>query len=430
MSEQFVDEAELRDALELALVSEPPLGPVVHGAVRAGMRRRRRRRMTGIAAGLAVVCAAVLVLPGLTGRHAARPVTPVSRATVFVATLAGPRSLVTPISAATGKAGRPAGVGPWVNTLAVTPDGKTVYAVDQETDSVIPVSVATGAAGRAIKVAGIPFSIVITRDGKTAFVYGEKSTLTPVTLATGRTGKPIFIPPAQMQTGLSATPVLSRDGRTIYVTPTVLKVRTLVPVDVASRRAEKPIGLKFRPDVVVLSPDGKTLYLVNTVAGTVAPLVVATRRVGRPIKVGTGPVALAATPDGRTAFVVNRDSGTVTPIDVASGRPLPAIKVGRMPMAIAITPDGKTAYVVNSHSQSVTPIQVATDRALPAIKIRGYPDSIAMAPDGRTAYVISSAAAAGSISRVGVVTAIDTRTQAARVVSTVAGEPVAIAIAP
>jgi YVTN family beta-propeller protein len=128
--------------------------------------------------------------------------------------------------------------------------------------------------------------------------------------------------------------------------------------------------------------------------------------------------------------VVNRDSGTVTPIDVASGRPLPAIKVGRMPMAIAITPDGKTAYVVNSHSQSVTPIQVATDRALPAIKIRGYPDSIAMAPDGRTAYVISSAAAAGSISRVGVVTAIDTRTQAARVVSTVAGEPVAIAIAP
>jgi len=104
--------------------------------------------------------------------------------------------------------GRPVSVGPWVDTLAVTPDGKTVYAVDQETDSVIPVSVATGAAGRAIKVAGISFSIVITRDGKTAFVYGEKSTLTPVSVATGRS-----LPAIEIRATLAASRSRRTGGR-------------------------------------------------------------------------------------------------------------------------------------------------------------------------------------------------------------------------
>jgi hypothetical protein len=58
----------------------------------------------------------------------------------------------------------------------------------------------------------------------------------------------------------------------------------------------------------------------------------------------------------------------------------------------------------------------------------------AIAPDGRTAYVTSGATPAGgigaSVSQVGVVTPIDTRTQVAERATTVAGEPVAIVIAP
>jgi mannan endo-1,4-beta-mannosidase len=49
--------ARVRDLLERATVPEPPIGPVVQNALRAGVRLRRRRRAQGIAAAAAVVVA-------------------------------------------------------------------------------------------------------------------------------------------------------------------------------------------------------------------------------------------------------------------------------------------------------------------------------------------------------------------------------------
>jgi hypothetical protein len=64
-------------------------------------------------------------------------------------------------------------------------------------------------------VPGIPFALVMTPDGKTAFVLNEKSQLMAFAAGTGRIGQPIAIPPAPASSGLAATPVITRDGRTI-----------------------------------------------------------------------------------------------------------------------------------------------------------------------------------------------------------------------
>jgi YVTN family beta-propeller protein len=61
-------------------------------------------------------------------------------------------------------------------------------------------------------------------------------------------------------------------------------------------------------------------------------------RAGRPIRVGRFPDSLAITPDGRTLYVVNGDSGTVTPVNTATNRPGRPIRVGLSPVDIAITP--------------------------------------------------------------------------------------------
>jgi len=125
------------------------------------------------------------------------------------------------------------------------------------------------------------------------------------------------------------------------------------------------------PSAIAAAPNGKTVYVTNTGAGTVGrtvtPIRVATNKASKAIKVGKSPVAIAITPNGRTGYVANAQSDTVTPFATATGQAGHAIKVGQDPDVIAITPNGKTVYVVNAISNTVTPIRVATGQAGQAI---------------------------------------------------------------
>src|ERR1700734_211999 len=111
------------------------------------------------------------------------------------------------------------------------------------------------------------------------------------------------------------------------------------------------------------------------------------------VTVGDEPSAIAAAPNGKTVYVTNTGAGTVgrtvTPIRVATNKAGKAIKVGKSPVAIAITPNGRTAYVVNSGSASVTPIRAAANKAGKAIAVGKLPEAIVIAPNGKTAYVAS-----------------------------------------
>src|SRR6516165_7271315 len=87
------------------------------------------------------------------------------------------------------------------------------------------------------------------------------------------------------------------------------------------------------------SPDGArgpaapVLYVANTSSrpGTVTPISTATNTAGKPIRAGGTPSAMVVTPDGRTIYVGNYSPGTVTPISAVTntvGRP---IKIGSIP---------------------------------------------------------------------------------------------------
>ncbi|MGH3257057.1 MAG: YncE family protein, partial [Streptosporangiaceae bacterium] len=77
---------------------------------------------------------------------------------------------VTPISVATNTAGRPITVGREPGTMAITPDGKTLYVSNFGSDTVTPISVATNTAGRPIPAGREPGAMAITPDGKTLYV--------------------------------------------------------------------------------------------------------------------------------------------------------------------------------------------------------------------------------------------------------------------
>ncbi len=247
---------------------------------------------------------------------------------------------------------------------AHTPTVLFAYVANFGDGTVTPVNLATGRPGAPIKVGNGPEAIAITPDGKTAYVVEPyRGTVIPVNLATGRPG-----------------------------TPTSLYT---------SRRGI-PFLQALDPNVIAITPDGKTAYVVEPYRGTVIPVNLATGRPGAPIQVGNStPFAIAISPGGRTAYVATLAvppstialvaAGTVIPVNLATGRPGAPIKVGRNPQAIAITPDGKTAYVVDSYDGVIIPVNLATGRPGTPIKVGTDPQAIAITPDGTTAYVASQA---------------------------------------
>jgi DNA-binding beta-propeller fold protein YncE len=77
-----------------------------------------------------------------------------------VANAEGPTGRVVPINTATGTPGNPIRIGAGA-MIAITPDGKTVYAV--ALNKIVPISTATNTPGQPIRLPdGLPFQILAT----------------------------------------------------------------------------------------------------------------------------------------------------------------------------------------------------------------------------------------------------------------------------
>ena len=91
------------------------------------------------------------------------------------------------------------------------------------------------------------------------------------------------------------------------------------------------LGLDTRPVEMVLSPDGKTLYVAG--GGTSAVYVVdtATQKVTTVIKekMGRRPWGIAMSPDGAHLYTANGLSDSVSVIDTATGGVVSQIAAGR-----------------------------------------------------------------------------------------------------
>ena len=425
-----MDETSLRGLLDSVLADEPPIGAVAGNSLQAGRRLRRRRR-AWIATACAALTAALVIavaIPGLSGAPRHTPTPPASAAgpTLYVAGaanggsvlrirgtavvpgkavnlgylpdliaatpdgktiyVAGSGSTVTPITTATGTPGKPIKAGSDPAAMAVTPDGKTIYVVNSS-GTVTPITTATNTTGKAIEVGRNPGMIAISPDGKTAYVVNispgvtayalsdKPSTVTPIATATDTPGKPINL----VSIGLPTSIVISPDGKAVYIDTT----RGVAVISTSTNTVTKLIkvsGTSAGP--MSMTPDGKTVY-VATDSGVV-PITTATGTAGKTIKVGTTE-AMAITPDGRTVYADNTSTGKVTPITVATGTPGKPIQTGRAPQGldgaavIVITADSKTAYVASFSSGTITPITTATNTAGKPLTAGPPADEIAVA---------------------------------------------------
>ncbi len=300
--------------------------------------------------------------------------------------------------------------GNWPDSLAMSPNGRTLYVADQATGSeptangqVWSLDLATGRKGPAIRVTGPAFLLALKPNGHMLYAT-DGQVITPVNLATGKTGA--LIRP-ELAAGSNSLLLVSRDGRTLYIAgqarirrynlatgrfgpdikaslPVAMVLsrddatlwyasvsKEVVAADLATGKVKMRVELKHYPVALALTPDGRTLYVA--VAGTgkpghpaeALPINAATGVTGQEIAIHD-PVALAVAPDGRTLYVLESPPGSegdgptvrgwVTPITLATRTPGRPHLTGYDPVAIAITPDGKSIYVANEDSGTISVI--------------------------------------------------------------------------
>jgi DNA-binding beta-propeller fold protein YncE len=319
--------------------------------------------------------------------------------TIYVANKAG--NTVTPIRAASNRAGRPIRVGPGPALIAISPDGQTAYVVGAGgllPEAAAPVTLtairtATNRPGRVITVCAsrnpdgeiAPYAIAITPDSRTVYVSCH-GTVVPVRAGADTASEPIRVSSA----GALA---MADEGRTVYVANP--DGDTITPISTATEEPGQPIVVGPSPDAMAVTPDGRTVLVLTSAGVTgVTPVDAVTNRAGKPVPV-RGAYALAVAPGGGTAYVLampdpGSQQGFAVPVDIRAGTAGTPVKVGLSPARIAFTPDGKMAYVANYASQSVTPIRLADGQAGPAIAAGKIPARLAVSPDSTTVYVLDS----------------------------------------
>ena len=135
---------------------------------------------------------------------------------------------------------------------------------------------------------------------------------------------------------------VSPDDRTVWVVNPDNASVTAIDVGKDRNRVIAHVKVGEEPQNLLISPDSKTVYVSNTVSGTVSviraddhPKVVET------IEVGTEPWGMALTPNGRKLYVANARSNDVSVIDTEARRVIETIDgVGLEPRGVAITNDG------------------------------------------------------------------------------------------
>ena len=170
-------------------------------------------------------------------------------------------------------------------------------------------------------------------------------------------------------------------ARKVYVSS--LRDGQVLVVDPASG-AFAPIVVGGEPNSLLLSRDGRTLYVANGDDDAVDAIDTRTDRLIRIISVlrrgypykGANPNGLALAPDQKTLYVTLGGENALAVIDLPSGTVRGRVPTGWEPSSVSVSHDGTRLYVVNTRSNA-GPSDYAIDR---------YDDPIP-APRGHNGYV-------------------------------------------
>jgi YVTN family beta-propeller protein len=255
-------------------------------------------------------------------------------------------------------------------------------------------------AGRQMALGDFPTNAVLSPDGNFLLVSNDGAgvqSLQVISTAGSRLLQTVpFYAPHTLFLGLAYSPdgksaFASGGGEDVIHTFSVGSDGTLTSTgDIQIGTAKDnpyPAGLS-------VSGDGKTLYVANNVANTVAIVDVASRAVTATVPVGNSPYATLVDPFNGMVYVSNWGDGTLSMIDPSTQAVVSTIAVGNHPSAMTLSPHGQL-FVADSNSDAVS---VVVDREVNRLSVgpvsvaplSSSPQSLAVSPDGKELYVANA----------------------------------------
>lgn len=280
-------------------------------------------------------------------------------------------------------------VGATPQGVAVSPDGATLYVVNQGPDTVSVIDTDTQSVTATISVGVNPILVAVSPDGGTVYVTNNGGSSVSV-IDAGTNTVTATIPVGVSPYGVAVSP----DGATVYVAN--YQDNTVSVIDTGTSTVTDTIPVGNHPLGVAVSPDGAMAYVANTDDGTVSVIDTTTNAVTAAILVGDLPHSVAVGPGGATAYVTNRGNGTVSVVDLGTNTATTVIGTGSQPLGLAVSPDSDYVYVANVGSSRLSAIDTGTSTATP---INGVPQpfGVAVAPDGSTVYVTNTSTSTVSV---------------------------------
>ncbi len=171
-------------------------------------------------------------------------------------------------------------------------------------------------------------------------------------------------------------------------------------VSVFDTESHKPAGrapVEVNPHALVLSRDGRTLYVSNWASASVSLIDTNSLKVRRVIEMGKNPGAMQLAADGRL-FVACANADAVYVIDTKTDIVVERISTtlspqapeGSTPNALALDSNRHLLYIANADNNDVAVVDVSR----PGLStVRGfiptawYPSAVALSPDGSTLYI-------------------------------------------
>ena len=170
----------------------------------------------------------------------------------------------------------------------------------------------------------------------------------------------------------------------------------------ATKRA-KAAKLADNPDAVfpyacVVDSKRDRLYVSEWAKANIAVVDLKTEKVIEHWAAGAHPCEMVLSRDGKFLFVANANDNTVSVIDASTGRAVETIWAtlfpksprGATPNSLALSPDQKTLFVANANINAIGVFDVETpgkSRSLGFIPTGWYPTSVRVTPDGKKLLV-------------------------------------------
>ncbi|HEX9246051.1 MAG TPA: cytochrome D1 domain-containing protein [bacterium] len=215
-------------------------------------------------------------------------------------------------------------------------------------------------------------------------LYGN-NTVGVLDTATGRILHTIKVP-----AGPEAV-IVTPDGRRVYVSSE--DATQLSVIDTTTDKVIKTLDLGRTPEGMALSRDAKTLLVGMFDIGKLDVIDTSTLEVAAQVPVAK-PHGVALSPDGRTAYVGSQDVPThnaVVVVDIPARRVAARLPVDQTPRGLTVSPDGKSVYFTEANSADIQVLDTATNTITARIPVGPIPHQIAFTPDRKYALAVVQA---------------------------------------